>query len=459
MENNYEYECSLLNPKYQLQTEYNTYDYLIKNCNRIIQLPTIAKLTTDNKSLINDFPIDFDMFGLEPYLEYVIKVEDAEGTYLYIFVHYKMEKTYLLPIVIGFKSDVSCSPLNFTDNWRIREITNNGKEDFDSLIKLMSFKQTFLDTNIYNHYISYDNAEKEFGIPAIMMVIKNTGIYGTSLVLANPSSNSLLTTWKKQEYDSLYNKNTTTTFSSASLVIQIWLHTVCMWRKRCVNRKIRVVKSTGQSEYTSDIKSYISSKKNTIVDINKDIVLYVNENLTKREFRGYHMKETSRCGHFRHLANGNVIYIPPTIVHYKKIIPEELRCETNNKPLIYRNIEDFLKLKSYLEYDVMLMLKGKGIEYEREKMFAWMGKKRLDFYLPNYSIAIECQGVQHFYPYGSQDKDFENRKQRDVDKYNECELHDITLVYYTNPDIPIPKELSEKYTYVTNLDDLYDLIK
>ena len=39
---------------------------------------------------------------------------------------------------------------------------------------------------------------------------------------------------------------------------------------------------------------------------------------------------------------------------------------------------------------------------------------------PGKNIAIECQGVQHFYPYGSDDRDFEARKQRDTDKYNEC---------------------------------------
>ena len=33
------------------------------------------------------------------------------------------------------------------------------------------------------------------------------------------------------------------------------------------------------------------------------------------------------------------------------------------------------------------------IEQYREK---WLSKQSLDFYLPEYNIAIECQGMQHF---------------------------------------------------------------
>ena len=38
------------------------------------------------------------------------------------------------------------------------------------------------------------------------------------------------------------------------------------------------------------------------------------------------------------------------------------------------------------------------IEYEYQKRFIWLGKQSLDFYLPKYNIAIECQGEQHFKP-------------------------------------------------------------
>lgn len=39
-----------------------------------------------------------------------------------------------------------------------------------------------------------------------------------------------------------------------------------------------------------------------------------------------------------------------------------------------------------------------NIKYERYKKFSWLKKQNLDFYLPDYNIAIECQGIQHFEP-------------------------------------------------------------
>lgn len=87
-------------------------------------------------------------------------------------------------------------------------------------------------------------------------------------------------------------------------------------------------------------------------------------------------------------------------------------------------------------------------------MFDWMGRKRLDFYLPDYNIAIECQGVQHFYPYGSRDNDFESRQKRDKVKYNECNSHGIVVVYYANEMIPIPQELKLQYLFFDSLENL-----
>lgn len=144
-------------------------------------------------------------------------------------------------------------------------------------------------------------------------------------------------------------------------------------------------------------------------------------------------------------------------MHYKKLNPNKAISQTA-KPVIYRNTEDFLREKSYLENDVLMMLKCNGIEYQREKMFPWMGKKRLDFFLPGKNIAIECQGVQHFYPYGSDDKDFEVRKQRDIDKYNECTSNGVQVLYYMSELIPVPGEMARKYQYVTSLDELLAIL-
>ena len=41
------------------------------------------------------------------------------------------------------------------------------------------------------------------------------------------------------------------------------------------------------------------------------------------------------------------------------------------------------------------------LDFEREKCFSWLKNNdgnnlKLDFYLPKYNLAIECQGLQHY---------------------------------------------------------------
>lgn len=261
------------------------------------------------------------------------------------------------------------------------------------------------------------------------------------------------------EKRTVYERNTVTAPSSAALILQIWLHTICLWKRRCLSRKVeqRIVHANGEQESVKDVRECLNTSKQTIVDLKKGIVVYVNDGRGKRSFAGFCVLQSERCGHFRHLQSGRVVYVRPTTVHYKKLNPNKAISQTA-KPVIYRNTEDFLREKSYLENDVLMMLKCNGIEYQREKMFPWMGKKRLDFFLPGKNIAIECQGVQHFYPYGNDDGDFEARKQRDIDKYNECTSNGVQVLYYMSELIPVPDEMARKYRYVTSLDELLGIL-
>ena len=62
----------------------------------------------------------------------------------------------------------------------------------------------------------------------------------------------------------------------------------------------------------------------------------------------------------------------------------------------------------------------------------------LDFYLPEYNIAIECQGIQHFKPieYFGGEKSFKEQKNRDTIKKELCEKHNIKVFYFNiNDDI------------------------
>ena len=106
---------------------------------------------------------------------------------------------------------------------------------------------------------------------------------------------------------------------------------------------------------------------------------------------------------------------------------------------------------SKLEKDVYNRLLKEEIKFEMHKRFDWMssGKshKSLDFYLPDYNIAIECQGMQHFNPIGffGGEKAFEKQVKNDKLKYETCKDKGIDILYYS--------DVKEKNVY-TNLDKL-----
>lgn len=79
-------------------------------------------------------------------------------------------------------------------------------------------------------------------------------------------------------------------------------------------------------------------------------------------------------------------------------------------------------------------LKKHNISFESQKHFPWLGKQTLDFYIPGYSIAIECQGEQHFYPisvYGGVEG-FNKTRNRDLRKYMLCNENNIKILYFIN---------------------------
>lgn len=47
---------------------------------------------------------------------------------------------------------------------------------------------------------------------------------------------------------------------------------------------------------------------------------------------------------------------------------------------------------SKLEQQIDLLLRTLNIQYNREKEFKWLPRKRFDFYLPEYNLIIECHG-------------------------------------------------------------------
>ena len=82
----------------------------------------------------------------------------------------------------------------------------------------------------------------------------------------------------------------------------------------------------------------------------------------------------------------------------------------------------------------MNYLDENGITYNYQKRFNWLGRQSLDFYLPDYNVAIECQGRQHFeaVDYFGGDKGFKNTLERDKRKKALCEKNGIKLLYFGN---------------------------
>ena len=99
------------------------------------------------------------------------------------------------------------------------------------------------------------------------------------------------------------------------------------------------------------------------------------------------------------------------------------------------NIREYSTSK--LEQKVKNILEKKNINFAHQQTFPWLKSSkhwalRLDFYLLEYNIAIECQGRQH---YESSNTGFftnnvvEEIKQRDIIKHNLCKEHGIKIFY------------------------------
>ena len=86
----------------------------------------------------------------------------------------------------------------------------------------------------------------------------------------------------------------------------------------------------------------------------------------------------------------------------------------------------------------------KHITQCKRQIFPWLKRQSLDFYLPQYKIAIECQGRQHYEPISynwgkdknAAQKRFEEIQERDARKARLCKENGVDLIYYTDQRVP-----------------------
>lgn len=98
------------------------------------------------------------------------------------------------------------------------------------------------------------------------------------------------------------------------------------------------------------------------------------------------------------------------------------------------------------------MIKGhfKNTEVIHQGQPKWLGKQRFDIYLPEYNIAIEYQGAQHFKPvkiFGGEEG-YKRIVENDKRKKQLCEKNDCVLIYVT--ENYNPNEIIEKINNIIN---------
>ena len=122
---------------------------------------------------------------------------------------------------------------------------------------------------------------------------------------------------------------------------------------------------------------------------------------------------------------------------------------------------------SKLENFVIDVIKKKNIDFIPEcskKDFSWLGKQRLDIYIPKMKLCIECQGIQHFKPEsfgGKNDKNLNLEKniKNDVKKFTKCIENGIKVVYVVDDKKDIIDNAIYKYNNVYDKDDFIKLFE
>ena len=126
-------------------------------------------------------------------------------------------------------------------------------------------------------------------------------------------------------------------------------------------------------------------------------------------------------------------------------IPVKIICEKHGEflqtPEVHLGGHGCPRCKSsMMENEIREFLINNGIDFEEQKRFKWLGLQSLDFYLTEYNMAIECQGIQHFDAidyFGGYDGYLYTQK-RDKLKKELCENNNIVILYYSNFNYNFP---------------------
>jgi len=170
----------------------------------------------------------------------------------------------------------------------------------------------------------------------------------------------------------------------------------------------------------------------------REIAKEKNATCLAEHYLGVHGKHKFRC------ENGNIFYF--SLKQYKRngTWCKCYKCSPNNR-------------KSSGEDKIASFLKRIGYNYECEKRFNDLKNKSFDFYLPQFNLIVEYDGLQHFQEveyYGSKNG-FRTRKSNDDIKNQFCLSNKIKLLRIPHTEHQnIDKILGEYFADINNQKDI-----
>lgn len=193
-----------------------------------------------------------------------------------------------------------------------------------------------------------------------------------------------------------------------------------------------------------DFQKYID--ENNILSTN-DFRLQHNSLYQKALKRGFYKELYFQNSHFwrNHQEYQTMEDFQKFIDENKILSPTDFKCI--DSPLYRKACKmGFANLLRYdkrnfskSELNILKMLTDNEIEYVLQQKFEWLKSSKgyylsLDFYLPKYNIAIECQGKQHFVPndyFGGKARYLDEVKRNKL-KHQLCEENGVNILYYVD---------------------------
>lgn len=116
--------------------------------------------------------------------------------------------------------------------------------------------------------------------------------------------------------------------------------------------------------------------------------------------------------------------------------------------------------ESHLEREMELFLTENKINFIKQYKQKFLEKQSLDFYLPQYNVAIECQGAQHIrgkWFRDNRESHSDNIIKFDIDKHKKCKTNGTKLLYYVSRKSELNEMLlNDKFNGIYTSDNTFN---